>query len=93
VTHVLVINKSNRSANVALDLPAIATATLQRLRAPSADSRFGVTLDGQHLGSDGRWRGRPAGETITRGADGYALTVGRFSAALIGVRPANLTRR
>ena len=82
----LVIDKSNRSANVHLHLPATGTATLQRLLAPSARSRSGITLDGQRLGRDGRWQGRRTGETLTPGPHGYELTISRLSAALVSVK-------
>lgn len=85
VLHVLLIDKSRRSANLQLQLQATGTATVQRLLAPSASSRFGVTLDGQRLGSDGRWRDRRSGQTITPGEHGYELTIPRLSAALVSV--------
>ena len=81
--HVLLIDKGDRSATVHLALPATGTATLQRLLAPSAGSRSGITLDGERLGRDGRWHGQPAGETLTPGPHGYELTVPRLSAALV----------
>jgi Glycosyl hydrolase family 79 C-terminal beta domain len=83
--HVLVIDKSGRSARVELHLPATGPATIQRLLAPAARSRSGVTLDGQQLGPDGRWTGTPRTETITRSRRGYELTVPRLSAALVAV--------
>ena len=85
--HVLLIDKSNRTVRFDLRLPATDPATLQRLLAPSASSTTGETLDGQRLGPDGTWVGTRLTETITRGAHGgYALTVPRRSAALVGVR-------
>ena len=93
VLHVLLIDKGDRSATVHLALPATGTATLQRLLAPSAGSRSGITLDGERLGRDGRWHGQPAGETLTPGPHGYELTVPRLSAALVSVRVTCSARR
>jgi hypothetical protein len=84
--HVLVIDKSGRSARIELHLPATGPATVERLLAPAARSRSGVTLDGQHLGPNGRWTGTPQTETITRNRGGYELTMPRLSAALVAVR-------
>ena len=61
-------------------------ATVQRLLAPAARSRSGVTLDGQQLGPNGRWTGTPHTETITRSRGGYELTMPRLSAALVAVQ-------
>ncbi len=83
--HVLVIDKSGDSARVDLRLPATGPATVQRLLAPLARSRSGVTLNGQELGSDGAWTGTPRTESITRSSGGYELTMPRLSAALVGV--------
>ena len=82
----LLIDKSSRTVRVDLHLPATGPATVQRLLAPSAYSRTGVTLNGQRLGPDGTWVGTRSTETITAGARGYVLTVPRRSAALVGVR-------
>jgi hypothetical protein len=83
--HVLLIDESDHSAKVELKLPATGAATLERLLAPSTSSRSGVTLDGQRLGRDGRWQGRPDSETLRPGPHGYQLTLPRFSAALLSV--------
>jgi hypothetical protein len=83
---VLLINKGGHPVRVALQLPAIGLATVQRLLAPSVTARSGVTLDGRQLGVEGTWRGRAANETIASGARGYELTIGRTSAALVEVR-------
>jgi hypothetical protein len=88
ILHVLLIDKSSRSVRVDLRLPATARASIQPLLAPSAYSRWGVTLDGQQLNSAGHWTGRPRTQTITpfaRGG-GYFLTVAGRSAALVSVR-------
>ena len=84
---VLLINKGSYPVSLALQLPAMGRATVQRLLAPSVTARSGVTLDGQQLGVEGNWRGRAANETIAPGAHGYELTIGRTSAALVEVRP------
>jgi hypothetical protein len=87
ILHVLLIDKGSRAVRVDLRLPTNATGTVQRLLAPSAYSRSGVTLDGQQLNYAGDWTGTPRSETIVpspRGA--YELTVPRRSAALLSVR-------
>lgn len=84
--HVLLIDKSGRSARVDLRLPATAPATVQRLLAPSAYSGADVTLDGQRLDRAGQWVGMPRTETISPGPrGGYVVTLPERSAALIGV--------
>lgn len=84
--HVLLINKGRRTVRVVLRLPARAPATIQRLLARSARSRFGTTLEGQRLGPRGTWQGRPAAEAVSRSKRGYLLTVTGLSAALLSVR-------
>ncbi|MGH2914717.1 MAG: glycosyl hydrolase family 79 C-terminal domain-containing protein [Solirubrobacteraceae bacterium] len=84
--HVLVIDKGARGARVALRLPATGTALVGYLRAPSPRSLSGVTLDGQWLGRDGRWHGRPVIRTIAASGVGYGLTLAPTSAALVSVR-------
>jgi len=44
-----------------------------------------VTLDGQQLGPDARWRGRPASEQIAPGIYGYHVAIPAQSAALVSV--------
>lgn len=83
--HILVIDKGSQSVSIALRLPAEGPATIQRLLAPSVTARAGATLDGQQLSAQGSWRGGPESETITPGNHGYALTLPRFSAALVSV--------
>ena len=82
----LLIDKGTRPVTVALRIPASDQASLQRLIAPSAAARSGVTLGGRWLGRDGRWIGRASTETIRPGPDGYLVTVPRQSAALIGTQ-------
>jgi hypothetical protein len=70
---------------VTLTLPATGPATVQRMLAPSAAARSGVTLAGQHLAPNGQWVGRPVEQTI-RPTDGrYHLTMPGISAALLDV--------
>jgi hypothetical protein len=83
---VLLINKGHRSAGVGLTLPAQGSATVQRLLAPSVRARRGVTLAGQHLGANGQWQGRLALGAISPQRHEYALSVPRYSAALVTVR-------
>jgi hypothetical protein len=84
--HVLLIDKSRRSERASLRLPASGTAEVQRLLAPSAAARSGVTLGGRVLGPDGRWRGPPEGQRVAPLGGVYTVTVRRMSAALITVR-------
>jgi hypothetical protein len=59
VVLLLAINKGRESSTVNLDLPATGPSRVERLLAPSASSRSGVTLGGQFLDRDGIWRGAP----------------------------------
>jgi hypothetical protein len=83
--HVLLINKAKRPATVELQLPARGPATAQRLLAPSLRARAGVTLNGQQLGANGRWHGRPTTQTIAPTAGRYTITLRPTSAALVQV--------
>ncbi|HEX4008744.1 MAG TPA: glycosyl hydrolase family 79 C-terminal domain-containing protein [Solirubrobacteraceae bacterium] len=84
--HVVLIDKGRRSVRVALRLPATATATVQRLQAPSAASQNGVTVGGQSLATDGSWQGTATLQTVPHRTDGYAVDLRRQSAALLSVR-------
>jgi hypothetical protein len=84
--HVLLINKGARQATVRLRVPATGSAAVQRLLAPAATARSGVTLDGQHLDPNDQWRGRPSGETIARLGGAYRLALPPISAALATVQ-------
>jgi len=84
--HVLIIDKSNRAANVDLRIPTAGPASVQRLLAPSVGSRSGVTLAGQHVGADASWHGARVTETVWPGRRGYVVTVPQMSAALVGMR-------
>ncbi len=83
--HVVLIDKGPRSVRVALALPATAPADVQRLAAPSARARFGVTLAGQQLDAAGRWAGRRVSERVLPVGSTYAVTVPAMSAALLSV--------
>jgi hypothetical protein len=84
--HVLLIDKSRRAERVSLRLPTTGTADVQRLLAPSAKARSGVTLGGRALGPDARWQGSPALQTIMPRGGAYAVSVRAMSAALITLR-------
>jgi hypothetical protein len=86
ILHVLLIDKSNHSVAVDLQLPAHGPATVERLLAPSVRSSADVTLGGQALGRDGDWVGQRVNQTIPHGHHGYELTVPGASAALLRVR-------
>jgi Glycosyl hydrolase family 79 C-terminal beta domain len=81
--HVLLINKGSRPAAVALRLPGSRAATIERLLAPSAAARSGVTLGGQRLSATGAWVGTRLAERIVPAASGYQLTIPGLSVALI----------
>jgi hypothetical protein len=86
VLHVLLIDKSNRSAALDLHLPALGPATVERLLAPSVRSSSGVTLAGRELGDDDRWHGRLTTQILDPGARGYELTIAATSAVLLRVQ-------
>jgi hypothetical protein len=83
--HVLVINKNSRAARVALRVPLGGPATVQRLLSPAVSARSGVTLAGQSLNARGRWTGHRVVSQLMPTADGYELTVPRYSAALVSM--------
>jgi hypothetical protein len=85
ILRVLLIDKGERSVRVAVHVPATAPASVQRLLAPSAYSRWGVTLNGQRLNGSGDWTGTPRPERLTAGASGYTVLVPGMSAALMTV--------
>jgi hypothetical protein len=82
---VLVIDKGNRAARVALRIAPAGPASVQRLLSPSVAASSGVTLAGQSLDSRGRWIGHRVVSQLIPTADGYQLTVPRYSAALVSV--------
>jgi hypothetical protein len=86
VVLLLAINKGRESSTVNLDLPATGPSRVERLLAPSASSRSGVTLGGQFLDRDGIWRGTPRREALRRIARRYSLVLTRYSAALVTVK-------
>lgn len=85
--HVLLIDKGYRSVRVRFTVASTGPAAVQRLLAPSPSSRTGVTLDGQHLGANGRWYGRAATQQIEPVAHQYAVTVRGASAVLVNFSP------
>jgi hypothetical protein len=92
ILHVLLIDKGSRTVRVDLRLPTHATATVQRLLAPSPYSRSGVTLEGQQLNYAGDWTGAQRTDKLAPGVrGGYELTVPRRSAALMSVPLATTT--
>ena len=84
--HVLLIDKGPRAERVSLRLPASGRADVQRLLAPSAAARSGVTLGGRALATDGRWQGLSARQSLAPRGEAYAVSVRSMSAALITVR-------
>lgn len=86
LVHVLLIDKGPYAVRVNLRLPATAPATVQRLLAPSVRSRWGETLAGQHIASNGRWAGHRTTQVVARSRRGYEIVVPRYSAALVSVR-------
>ena len=83
VTHVLLLDKGGRSARVRLKLPFTGTATVERLTAPKVTSTGHVTLGNQHLTRVATWAGTPRTETVAPTANGYLISVPRYSAALV----------
>lgn len=90
--HVLLINKGPSAISAKLVLPATGPATIQRLLAPSVTSRSGVTLDGQQLGHDDRWRGHRSDESAAGVSGVYRLVLPPTSAALLTVRTVGTSR-
>jgi hypothetical protein len=83
--HVVLIDKGPRSVRVTLRLPATAAASVQRLTAPSAASRSGVTFAGRRLDRTGQWIGPPVHQRAA-GRDGvYTVEIRHASAALVSV--------
>jgi Glycosyl hydrolase family 79 C-terminal beta domain len=83
--HVVLIDKGARSVRVALRLPATAGATVQRLTAPSAAARSGVTFAGRRLGRDGAWLGRAVHQPVAGRGGVYTVELRQASAALVSV--------
>ena len=86
--HVLLINKGPRAVRTTVRLPRFGPASVERLRAPSAGSSTGVTLDGQHLTRGGGWLGSRSTGVIQPVSGSYEVTVPAFSAALLEASPA-----
>lgn len=83
--HVVLIDKSRRSARVRLRIPGAGPLTVQRLLAPSVRSRTGVTLGGRTLGSDARWHGAAVAQTVGARNGTYTVRLRRESADLLSV--------
>jgi Glycosyl hydrolase family 79 C-terminal beta domain len=83
--HVVLIDKGARSLRVALRLPATSPATLQRLTAPSAAARSGVTFAGRRLDRQGDWQGPAVHQLVSRRSGVYTVDVRHASAALVTV--------
>lgn len=83
--HVLLVNRGDRGIRLRLRMPTGGPASIERLLAPSAAARSGVTLDGQRLDRNGSWVGSRANETVkpVRGGE-YWVRIPRLSATLIG---------
>jgi hypothetical protein len=98
VLHVLIINKGARTATVDLRLPGTGPATIQRLVAPALTSTGGVTLDGQSVGTDGKWHGRRTVETtnpvstVNPLTARYQVTMPGYSEALVSVHTSATVR-
>ena len=84
--NVLLIDRGKRSVRVILRLPSDGAATVQRLVAPTPSSTSGVTLDGQHLDSNARWKGSRTTQTVEPSDGRYVVVVRHYSAALVSVR-------
>jgi hypothetical protein len=84
--HVVLMDKGPRAARFSLRLPATAVATAERLLAPSAAARSGVTFAGRRLGRDGRWLGPLVLDRLAGRRGIYTVELRRDSAALITVR-------
>ncbi len=89
--NLLLVDRGKRSVRVRLRLPSSGPASVQRLLAPTPASTSGITLDGQHLDADARWRGRRVTQTVASLAGRYTVVVPGYSAALITVRVADDT--
>jgi hypothetical protein len=84
--HVLLIDKGQTGVAVALHVPASRAAVVQRLLAPSVLSRGRVTLAGQTLSAQGRWRGpRVESAVLPLARDLYRIVLPAGSAALVWV--------
>jgi hypothetical protein len=80
---ILMINKGNHPIRMALRIPSVGAATVQRLLAPSVGSRTRVTLNGQSLNSQGDWSGAATHELLSRTRGAYTLSLPPTSAAVV----------
>ena len=89
VIRVVLINDGNRRRRVALALPATAaTATLERLLAPSILAQQGVTLHGQSFGlqtETGLLTGSPRLASVNPSGGRYLVTLPATSAAMLTI--------
>lgn len=79
----LVLNKDGEAVNANLSLGNHGTATIQRLLAPSPTATSGVTLAGQHLGSQGQWVGNRVLTNASPVRGTYSVRMPAYSGALI----------
>jgi hypothetical protein len=85
--NVIVLDKGARPARLALLVPSLRPAAIERLSAPSVHDETGVTLAGQTLATSGRWLGHRTVEHVRRGPGGrYRLIVPAYSGALISFK-------
>jgi hypothetical protein len=83
-TALLLINKGPARTSVAVRGTGLrGTGRLEQLRAPSVSSTSGVTLGGQTIGPDARWRGRLHVMAVTGEAGTYSVSVPGYSAVEI----------
>jgi hypothetical protein len=82
VSRLLLLNDGASSIRVLVRLAGAASATVQRLLASSVLARSGATLNGQWLGGDARWRGRPTNQALAL-TNRPAVSVAPHSAALV----------
>ena len=78
----LLVNTSADAVSVNVDAARAAVARALALRGPGLGATSGVTLDGQTLGADGRWRGSSTATTVQPHAGDYRVTVPGDSALL-----------
>jgi hypothetical protein len=81
---VMLINKGSDARTVAMN-GLTGSATLERLLAPDAAARSGVTLGGQRVGSDGQLEGRPQVERPRAAQGAFVVTLPPASAALLTI--------
>jgi hypothetical protein len=80
---VLLINKADHRTQIALHIPALGSASVQRLLAPSVGSSKQITLNGQSLNPQGAWSGAAAHEPLMSAGGSYTLSLPPYSAAIV----------